>query len=263
MPIQPYPSLSIECQNCNWQKDVSLDNFTKDAKELLNGKSIGWLFKSFICGNCSKGHPSIRDKKGELLLGGDDISICRIGDHQIPLPQRHADPNKSSCIHCLEKREKSSQDARKALPRLINAGPCPNCTKANQKDPIEYAHRVGVLGYHLDNDGVAWAQCSIWAFMKKGTCRFRRHLTPDDNVQESDTYDEKYIEIFKEDIFEDDNLSNSRSEGIPDLVSTPNFREPADKLIEENLEKELKSFSIKLEELNKAFEELKEKLSNP
>ena len=30
-----------------------------------------------------------------------------------------------------------------------------------------------------------------------------------------------------------------------------------------NLEKELKSFSIKLEELNKAFEELKEKLSNP
>lgn len=263
MPIQPYPSLSIECQNCNWQKDVSLDNFTEDAKDFLNGKSIGWLFKSFSCGICSEAHFLICDEEGELLLGGDDISICRIGDHQIPLPQRHADPNKSSCIHCLEKREKSSQDAPRVLPRLINAGPCPNCTKANQSDPIEYAHRKGVLRYHLDNAGVAWAQCSIWAFMKKGTCRFRRPLTPDDNVQESDTYDEEYIEIFKEDIFEDDNLSNSRSEGIPDLVSTPNFREPADKLIDENLEKELKSFSIKLEELNKAFEELKEKLSNP
>ena len=72
----------------------------------------------------------------------------------------------------------------------------------------------------------------------------RRHITPNDNVQVSDTYDEEYIEIFKEDIFK-------------------SFREPADKPIDENLEEELKSFSIKLEELNKAFEELKEKLSNP
>jgi len=253
-PINPFPYLNLVCTECEWQKKVSEEQLTNEAKEYFNNRSIGWLFNDFKCKQCDSEFINYFDKEDNLVLGGEYPKVCGLGGHQIPIKQLEANHARQNCIHCQEKAH--TENAEPLIPKLINGGLCNNCINARQADPANNAHRQGRLEYHIGEDGVEWVRCSMYAYMVNGACLYRRHRVPDDNIFEV-TIDDPYFDIFLEDVTQE---LEHRGDPIPDAIIEPETN-PEPEVIE-NIDEELEIFSLKLEELNEAFLRLKEKVEN-
>ena len=109
-----YQSLQLTCTNCNWEKTYQREDYSEEALEFLNAKSIGILYELFECEVCGTNRVSVFHEK-EIIFDFNDLKMCQLGNHPIPQVQLSATPDRLSCVYCLEENENESMAAGAAI----------------------------------------------------------------------------------------------------------------------------------------------------
>ena len=177
-----YQSLQLTCTNCNWEKSYPREDFSEEALEFLNAKSIGILYELFECEVCGTHRVSVFHEK-EIIFDFNDLKMCQLGNHPIPQVQLSATPDRVSCVYCLEENENESI-VPDLTPRLINSQSCPTCNTIRERDPVNNSHRNGHTEVRLRNDDQGpYICCSLYEKYKEGSCRHIRDIRESDDIE--------------------------------------------------------------------------------